>query len=540
MSVLSQLISRIPGLDDYNEQVRANNAQSAQGLQQASGLMGLMNQMQAQERARRQDPMRDELLSAQVAEVRAKADKMRRESEFNYSIMGSGGGGIGSLTADQAEALAVKAATLNHPGAVGFLKAAELKRRQADEQSALGGMRSQVVADAPAETEGDAVARINAGGGAPMSIGIGDNPNVISRKEGGVADYLASSTYVGAAAKQLQARIDAGMMRDPKEINSRIDNLSKMHMTMTETRGRDDRGQAGRIEIRNMPSPGPEPLEAVYGPDGKTPVLVPRSQASGMRPYRLSTDFGGAGTTKGDFSKSGNEFLASLPDEDRNIVRKIANYEIDPKSLSAKGGHREKMLALAAQYEPSYDDTQYANKRRAIAQFGSGPQGNTVRNLNVAIEHIDTMGRAADALKNGQFTPGNKAWNEVAKVFGQTPPNTFEGIRDFVANEVVKGTIGNAGALADRQEASAKVKASSSPDQLKELMNGWVELMGGQAKGLEQQYQGATGLNDFRERYLRPRTIEAIAIAEEKAGGGSPTDRRSEPRSSSKRTVVDF
>lgn len=200
------------------------------------------------------------------------------------------------------------------------------------------------------------------------------------------------------------------------------------------------------------------------------------------------------------------------------MVRKIAGYEIDPKTLSTRGGHRERVLSMVSQFDPSYDDTQYANKRRAIAQFGSGPQGNTVRSLNVAIEHIDTLKRAADALKNGDFTPGNKTYNEFAKMFGQSPPNTFEGIRDIVANEVVKGTIGNAGALQDRAEAAAKVKASSSPEQLNELMNGWTELMGGQVKGLAQQYEGSTGLKDFRDRYLTQRSKDAIAAAESKAG----------------------
>ena len=224
---------------------------------------------------------------------------------------------------------------------------------------------------------------------------------------------------------------------------------------------------------------------------------------------------------QGDFSKIGDDYLNTIPVNIRSLVKGVGNYEINPMTFAARLGNREKMLEMVRQYNPDYDDTQYANKRRAIAQFGSGPQGNTVRSLNVAIEHIDTLQRAADAMKNGQFTPGNKVYNEVAKLFGVTPPNTFEGMRDIVANEVVKGTIGNAGALTDRQEAAAKIKAAASPEQLKELMTGWTELMGGQVKGLEQQYAGASGLKDFRTRYLTERARNAISLAESKAGGGS-------------------
>lgn len=230
-----------------------------------------------------------------------------------------------------------------------------------------------------------------------------------------------------------------------------------------------------------------------------------------------------AAPPQGDFTKTGDEYLNTLPVNIRNTVKGVANYEIDPKTFAARFGNRERVLEMVKQYNPYYDDTQYANKRRAIAQFGSGPQGNTVRSLNVAIEHIDTLQRAGEAMKNGSFVPGNAVYNEVAKVFGQTPPNTFEGIRDIVANEVVKGTIGNAGALQDRAEAAKKVRAAASPEQLNELMNGWVELMGGQVKGLEQQYSGSTGLKDFRNRYLTKRSLDAIALAESKAKpGGAP------------------
>lgn len=245
----------------------------------------------------------------------------------------------------------------------------------------------------------------------------------------------------------------------------------------------------------------------------------PREIAMAQNKWRLEQmKQGAANTAQGDFTKKGDEFLSSLPEADRQLVKKIANYDIDPKTLSTRGGHREKMLSLVSQFDPTYDDTQYANKRRAIAQFGSGPQGNTVRSLNVAIEHIDTLQRAADALKNGDFTPGNKIYNEAVSLFGQVPPNKFEAIRDIVANEVIKGTIGNSGALEDRRAAAEKVRASSSPQQLKALMDGWTELMGGQVKGLERQYESATRNKDFRERYLTQRSREAIGLAESKVG----------------------
>ena len=498
MASLEQVLASIPGLAGYQAQVNQNNQTTMGNIQQAHGVGGILAQIAAQARAQRQAPMQDALLEAQVGEHRAKAKKLEQEAAFNAQITSMGG--PDALSPDQLEALGMRANMAGLSSGTWLMKMAEVKRERATQQASVQGMQGQLVADAPAETEAQAIERVKAAtaAGIPASVGFGENPNVIPRREGGVAAHLMDSPYVGAAAKALQQRIDGGMLADPKVIESRLGNLEKMHTAM-----------AGAQTARDQ------------------------------RPTAAAA--GAAEPISGDYTKQGQAFLESLPETDRQMVRKIAGYEIDPKTLSTRGGHRERVLSMVSQFDPTYDDTQYANKRRAIAQFGSGPQGNTVRSLNVAIEHIDTLKRAAEALKNGDFTPGNKTYNEFAKVFGKTPPNTFEGIRDIVANEVVKGTIGNSGALQDRAEAQARVKASLSPDQLNELMNGWTELMGGQVKGLSQQYEGATGLKDFRERYLTQRARDAIGLAESKAGGEAPKpERREAPRPTTKRVIVDY
>ena len=46
MSVLQQLISRIPGLDDYNDQVKQNAALTGQNIQQGAQYMTLQGAME--------------------------------------------------------------------------------------------------------------------------------------------------------------------------------------------------------------------------------------------------------------------------------------------------------------------------------------------------------------------------------------------------------------------------------------------------------------------------------------------------------------
>lgn len=228
-----------------------------------------------------------------------------------------------------------------------------------------------------------------------------------------------------------------------------------------------------------------------------------------------------AGET-GDYNLTGQAFLDTIPQSDRTLVKKLANYEIDPKSLSTRGGQRERLLSMASQYDPTYDQKEYNATNQAINRFATGPQGNTARSLNVAIEHMDTARRLGDALKNGNFPMFNRVANEIATQTGKPAPTSFNAVKEIVADEVVKGVIGGAGALADREAAAKKIRDAASPSQMNAVLDAWTELLGGQLKGIEKQYEGATRRKDFRERYMTARSREAIASHEGGGKGGQP------------------
>lgn len=495
-------LSAYLGVRDSN--ARMGMQRQSADLQQASGMVGILahiqQQKQLQAAQQQQSALRDVLsqnggnmetllpqlmkspegiaLAGHLAPLLKQQQDAKMAEQFSNTD---------KMSTDQIDALAQNLALRGHPNAAAMMSVADRRRAQEQQKTAMTGMQS-----AP---ERPAIAANTL----PPDLAGPPSPDVPAQPaKAGVADFLVNSPFpmVSMAAKNLQARInqgDSGLT--PAMVDSQLNRLTAMHQSEQSKIDASKRQLSNTIVIKDM---------------------YPKAPAGG----------GNAAGPTGDYSKQGDDYLKSLPQSDQQIVKKIANYDIDPKTLSTKGGHRERILSMVSQFDPTYDDTQYANKRKAISQFGSGPQGNTVRSLNVAIEHIDTLKRAADALKNGDFTPANKVYNEVATIFGKTPPNTFEGIRDIVANEVLKGTIGNAGAQQDREAMAAKVKAQSSPKQLSELFNGWTELMGGQVKGLERQYQASTLNKDFRERYLTPATRDAIATAESKAA--APTRRASD------------
>jgi hypothetical protein len=203
----------------------------------------------------------------------------------------------------------------------------------------------------------------------------------------------------------------------------------------------------------------------------------------------------------GDWTKTGPDFLASLRPQDRNVVKAIAEYRQNPNSLSNKGGYREKIMNAAEQYDPSFDQKNYAAQSKAVNAFTTGKQGDTVRSFNVAVDHLGTLEKAVDALNNGDVQALNAAGNTIARWSGRAAPTDFKAVQGLVMDEVVKAVIGGAGALGDREEAHSTVSTSNSPQQLKSAINKYKDLMGGQLSGFQRQYEQSTGRKDF-DRFL--------------------------------------
>lgn len=262
--------------------------------------------------------------------------------------------------------------------------------------------------------------------------------------------------------------------------------------------------------------------------EGKAP---PGYRFSKTNPGELEPIPGGPGAPRSaitDKNKDlhGEDFIKTLSPLDRNTVKGLLDYDIDPKTIPGgmvmvdgqKRSRREYMIDLARQADPSYSETSYREKNIALGEFQK-TKGNAVRFLNVSIDHIDTAAEYAKALQNGDMPKLNQLKNWWQQETGKPAPNTFNGIKDIVAAEVVKGAIGGPGGVEERKANAEKVKAANSPEQLSELFTGWTKLMAGQMKGLEKAYESGTKLTNFRDKYLLQRARSAL---EGVSDGGSP------------------
>jgi hypothetical protein len=179
------------------------------------------------------------------------------------------------------------------------------------------------------------------------------------------------------------------------------------------------------------------------------------------------------------------------------MVDALGGYKIDPNTAFARMQPAMKAGIIAqvqAKY-PDYDPTTYSAKRKAATDFTSGTQGNALRSFAVGLDHLDQLGKLADALDNGDIQLINKFGNAIAAQTGNPAPTNFNAAKEIVGKEIVKAVVGGGGGVEERREIAQLLKDANSPAQLRGVINTFTGLMSAQHEGLMTQRRAA-GLPD--------------------------------------------
>lgn len=165
---------------------------------------------------------------------------------------------------------------------------------------------------------------------------------------------------------------------------------------------------------------------------------------------------------------------------------------------------------------------------KAVQAFDTGKQGDTVRSLNVSVSHLETLRNLGEALNNGDVRIINAAKQKFAEEFGVPAPTNFDAAKSIVADEVAKGVIGGQSAQSDRETLAASLRRSGGPAAINGAISTFQDLLGGQLKGLRQQYKSSTGREDFNDK-LFPDTLARLDPAKTPAKA-APINPASLPR----------
>jgi len=279
---------------------------------------------------------------------------------------------------------------------------------------------------------------------------------------------------------------------------------------------RDTQGQANQVAqwyANGMKGPRPaEPGTSAHESDRaidvpanqRTPANRAYLESQGMRNTVPGEPWHFELPKKVAVEATGNPATSS---QGASVAEKIANYEMKPPQ--SRSPMYAQMMKEVARINPDYDETKFTTINKTRQAFTTGTQGNTVRSMNVAVDHLDTLDKAAKALNNSDARLFNQIANEYQRNVGGPAITDFNAVKSIVGSEVAKAVSGAGGsALGDREEIRKEIDAANSPGQLASVIKKYQDLMVGQLNGLKTQYNDS-GLKDFDNK-LNPRTKQIL------------------------------
>ena len=195
-----------------------------------------------------------------------------------------------------------------------------------------------------------------------------------------------------------------------------------------------------------------------------------------------------------------------------------AIYNGDQKMPTGMGANnyqnreiRDEVNRIAVERGRPYDPARYDVRMKAEKDFATGKQGDIVRSMNTAIDHMDTARELITRLPNGQYPLANEIATRFAKNIGDPNVTNFETMRDILAKEVTKAIVANGGTGGERDEAAKKLGNASSPEQLRGALDTYAKLLGGQMTGLKKQAE-SSGVKSF-DSHVTARTQRVMREA---------------------------
>jgi hypothetical protein len=162
----------------------------------------------------------------------------------------------------------------------------------------------------------------------------------------------------------------------------------------------------------------------------------------------------------------------------------------------------QQVMAKVFEFNPDYSQANWQAKVRGEVAFTAGKEAGAIRSFSVAIDHLNTMEEAGEALATTDIQALNALRNRVITEFGYAGPVDFNFVKSIVGSEVSKAIIGGVGALTDREELRVNLDNANSPEQLLRVITFAKKLMAGQLSGYRLQAKNIGMTDEEFDRHL--------------------------------------
>jgi hypothetical protein len=212
-----------------------------------------------------------------------------------------------------------------------------------------------------------------------------------------------------------------------------------------------------------------------------------------IKPYNApgATDNGGG---LGDMSKTGPEYLATIPPQQAGIVKAmVEGRQPPPSSFALAKPYWQNMIAAAQNVDPTFDAANWSGRVAGVKDFSAGKSSEMVRSANQTLAHVNSLLDSADALHNGNYPSVNWVGNKFNEATGGGEPGAFKTNAHAVAEEMSKVFKGANMSDAEIHAWEENLSPNMSPAQQRAQIGKLSELLHGSLQALEEKRLAAIG-----------------------------------------------
>ena len=197
----------------------------------------------------------------------------------------------------------------------------------------------------------------------------------------------------------------------------------------------------------------------------------------------------------GDMSKTGADYLATLPPQQRGTVQAMVEGRMaPPSSFALSKPYWQNMIAAAQNVDPSFDATNWSGRVAGVKSFKAGADAGTVRSANQVLGHISDLTDKADDLHNGDYPAWNYVKNKWNSNVGEDAANNWTTQAHAVGDELSSFMKG-AGHSSDTEikQWQESLSPNMSPQQQRGAIKTLMGIYDHALSALEDKRTGAIG-----------------------------------------------
>jgi hypothetical protein len=199
---------------------------------------------------------------------------------------------------------------------------------------------------------------------------------------------------------------------------------------------------------------------------------------------------------------------------DPSVAQKIANYEIDIKTIPGfgKSSVRNAYLKQVAEINPQFDQKQYtaaSTFMTGLAKTQRGTPGGIVNSSNTFLGHLDFLDKNVDELKNSKLPAKNAIINFAKYQLGRSDITNLKQAQEVVGSELQTLLTGIGVTQEGLKAQRALLSTDASYDQQKAAIKTLVKIMKARVDPIQKQYETYGGKDP--NRILTPESQSIVS-----------------------------